>query len=236
MLSKIDISAERLSNIQKTLNYHQCKLQVEDHFLVAAVQSSFGPEPLAESMQFRSHLLKLYKQAFLVDFKYTADTEKCLAMLQHLLSRTESRRVIANDAGIFFGSVILLLCNESNALKSKSLAILAIFLKQLDARPQEEESDDCVEMYSRSIESLIVNNWSRVEASKIFICLNFVAKQRPALIGKQLKELIASKVEESASKFRYNVELKNVLFTFFEYLDGDQGKMYLNERLGSLWY
>ena len=70
-----------------------------------------------------------------------------------------------------------------------------------------------------------------MEPNKLFISLNLIAKQKPDLITRELKELIVDKVEESQSKFRYNVELKNILFTFFEYLDGDQGKVYLNERL-----
>ena len=75
-----------------------------------------------------------------------------------------------------------------------------------------------------------------MEPSKIFISLNLIAKQKPSLITEYIKELIVEKVEEYQSKFRYNSELKNTLFTLFEYLDGDQGKVFLNKRLGFLWY
>jgi hypothetical protein len=56
------------------------------------------------------------------------------------------------------------------------------------------------------------------------------------LINEELKELIMDKVEEFQSKFRYNVELKNTLYTLFEYMDGEQGKYTLNKRLGFLCY
>jgi hypothetical protein len=86
------------------------------------------------------------------------------------------------------------------------------------------------------VENLVKTYWPKLEPNKIFVCLNLIAKQKPDLITKNLKSLIIDKVQESQSKFRYNVELKNILFTFFEYLDGDQGKVYLNEQLGFLWY
>lgn len=73
--------------------------------------------------------------------------------------------------------------------------------------------------------------WSIMEPSRVFISLCQVAKQRPSAVSEHLKELIVDKVEESQSKFRYNSELKNTLFTFFEYLSGDEGKVYLNKRL-----
>lgn len=75
-----------------------------------------------------------------------------------------------------------------------------------------------------------------MEPSKIFVCLNLIAKQKCNLITEQTKEIIIDKVEENQSRFRYNMELKNTLFTFFEFLAGDEGKVYLNKRLGFLWY
>lgn len=66
--------------------------------------------------------------------------------------------------------------------------------------------------------------------------LTLIAKQKPSLLTQQIKEAILDKVEESQSKFRYNSELKNILYTLFEYIDGDEGKVFLNKRLGFLWY
>ena len=62
-----------------------------------------------------------------------------------------------------------------------------------------------------------------------------IAKQKPNLINSEIKELILQKVYEAQSKFKYNMELKNNLFTLFEYLDGDQGKVYLNNHLSYLY-
>jgi hypothetical protein len=56
----------------------------------------------------------------------------------------------------------------------------------------------------------------------------------PSLMTFQIQEIIIDKIEETQSKFRYNTELKNTLFTLFEYIDGDQGKVYLNKRLNFL--
>ena len=91
-------------------------------------------------------------------------------------------------------------------------------------------------MIRKSIEDFIKSYWSQIEPSRIFVSLNLIAKQKLDLFNEQLKELIVDKVKESQSKFRYNFELKNTLYTLFEYLDGDQGKIYLNKRLEFLWY
>ena len=91
-------------------------------------------------------------------------------------------------------------------------------------------------MILKSIEELIKTYWNQTEPSKIFVSLNMIAKQKLNVINENLKELIINKVEETQSKFRYNVELKNSLFTLFELIDGEQGKFYLNKRLGFLWY
>lgn len=91
-------------------------------------------------------------------------------------------------------------------------------------------------MFSKSIETMIKTSWNQQEPNKVFVSLSLIAKQRPTLITSSIKDLILEKVEEAQSKFRYNAELKNILFTLFEYLDGDEGKVYLNKRLGFLWY
>jgi hypothetical protein len=83
---------------------------------------------------------------------------------------------------------------------------------------------------------LIKMYWIQIEPSKILVILNLVAKQKSSLITECIKELIIDKIEENQSKFRYNVELKNNLFNFFEFISGDEGKIYLNKRLGFLWY
>lgn len=88
---------------------------------------------------------------------------------------------------------------------------------------------------SKCVENVINFYWNQLEPSKIFVSLCMVAKQKPALVTEFIKDLIIDKVEESQSKFLYNTELKNTLFTFFEYLDGDQGKIYLNKRLKFLY-
>ena len=50
----------------------------------------------------------------------------------------------------------------------------------------------------------------------------------------KIKYLILQKIEETPSKFRFNAELKNTLYTLYELLDGDQGKMYLNDHLSHI--
>ena len=41
--------------------------------------------------------------------------------------------------------------------------------------------------------------------------------------------MLLQKVYEAQSKLKYYMELKKNLFTLFEYLDGDQGKVYLRQ-------
>jgi len=89
-------------------------------------------------------------------------------------------------------------------------------------------------VYSQSIQNLLKEYWNQMEPSRVLVSLSLLAKHKPDLINVQLRELIVSKVEESQSKFRYNTELKNTLFTLFEMLDGDQGKIYLNKQLNFL--
>jgi hypothetical protein len=73
-----------------------------------------------------------------------------------------------------------------------------------------------------------------MEPNRLFISLCSIGKQMPSLMTFQIQEIIIDKIEETQSKFRYNTELKNTLFTLFEYIDGDQGKVYLNKRLNFL--
>jgi hypothetical protein len=162
-------------------------------------------------------------------------------MLLYIFNKTESDDVIRKDAEIFFSPVLLIMNSESNTLKTKALSLLNIFLSTIKKQENDQmdsslEDEKNAKGFIESLDSLVKTYWSKLEPNKLFISLNIVAKQRPELITSDIKELIVKKVEETASKFRYNVELKNTLFTFFEYLDGDRGKMFLNERLGSLWY
>lgn len=62
------------------------KLKNEDHFLVLAIESSFGEKPTNESIQFRVYLLKALKQSFLSDLKSTpAECEKVWIWEKHLI-------------------------------------------------------------------------------------------------------------------------------------------------------
>jgi hypothetical protein len=57
-----------------TMRFHM--VQLEDHFFMLAIESSFGTEPTNEAVQFRVYMTKLLKQTFLVDLKNTPDVEK----------------------------------------------------------------------------------------------------------------------------------------------------------------
>ena len=91
-----------------------------------------------------------------------------------------------------------------------------------------------LEIYRKSIASFLKIYWSQIEPSKLFVSLSLLGKQKPDLIPLDLQEMILEKVNESQSRFRYNMELKNTLYTLFEYLDGDNGKMLLNKQLSFL--
>jgi hypothetical protein len=82
---------------------------------------------------------------------------------------------------------------------------------------------------------LIKTYWTQIEPNKIFISLCLIAKQQPDLFSISTRKLILQKVEETHTKFRYNTELKNTLFTLFEYLDGEQGKFELNSFLSQIF-
>ena len=90
-------------------------------------------------------------------------------------------------------------------------------------------------MFSKAIRDFIKVQWSNLEPSKVFISLCMIGKHKPTLITADIKELILEKVAESQSKFKYNMELKNTLFTLFEYTDGDEGKLNLNKKLSYLY-
>lgn len=227
-----------LQNIIASYSMKFQMVQMDDHFLMLAIESSFTKDPSQECIQFRSYLLKLFKQSFLIDSKSNTDIEKCLSVLTYIVNKTETSQVVLKDVDTFFSSVLLLMSHENNALRTKALSLLNVYLgvvKKIDDEPI-DNPNEIKQIYSQSIENLIKTHWSKVEPNKLFISLNLIAKQKPDLITGSLKELIIEKVQESQSKFRYNAELKNILFTFFEYLDGDQGKVYLNERLATLWY
>ena len=61
-----------------------------------------------------------------------------------------------------------------------------------------------------------------------------IARHNKQLITPDMKYLILQKIEETPSKFRFNVELKNTLYTLYEMIDGEQGKMYLNDYLSNI--
>ncbi|CAF0881111.1 unnamed protein product [Brachionus calyciflorus] len=214
-------------------------MQVDDHFIVLAIEDSFKDEDNSiEVVQFRSYLLNLLKQLFLNEPKNHNDTERCLQIIQYILNRTQSKEILSKDIEILFGSILSMLSNENQTVRTKSLNLFSFFM-DFSKKCSSESMDSfkkCDEIFTRCIENLIKTTWSQQEPNKIFVSLSLIAKQRPSLITHNIKELILEKVEEAQSKFRYNVELKNTLFTLFEYLDGDEGKVYLNKRLGFLWY
>jgi len=89
-------------------------------------------------------------------------------------------------------------------------------------------------VYVNGIQNLLKTYWHQIEPNRIFISLSLIAKQNKQLIAADVKYLILQKVEETASKFRFNSELKNTLYTLYELLDGDQGKVYLNTHLSHI--
>lgn len=87
-------------------------------------------------------------------------------------------------------------------------------------------------MIRKCVEELVR---TQQEPNKLLISLTLLAKQKiNNAFDFNTKETILSKVEDCQSKFRYNTELKNSLYTLFEYLDGEEGKAYLNKRLDFL--
>lgn len=212
-------------------------LQFDDHFITLALESSFHATPNEEIIRFRTFLFKSMKQAFFIDLKPNPDLDKYLSLMNHFLMKTESNKVINEDAKINFGSILLLLGNESNALKTKALALFNAYLKITKKslnETEEEEDQEFNSVYIKAIENLLKTFWHQVEPNKIFISLSSIARQNKSLITSNIKYLILQKVEETPSKFRFNAELKNTLFTLFELIDGDQGKVYLNTHLGHI--
>lgn len=153
-------------------------------------------------------------------------------MLQYIFGRTESIDVLHKDAECFFAPTLLLLCQDNQLLKAKSLGIFNQFINALKRSSTSQSNFDS--SYRKSIESFIKSYWSQLELNKLFISLTLIAKQKPDLFNLSIQELIIERVNESQSKFRYNTELKNTLFTLFEYIDGDNGKLYVNKSLSFL--
>ncbi len=89
-------------------------------------------------------------------------------------------------------------------------------------------------MFVHGIQNLLKTYWHQIEPNKIFISLSLIARQCKELITDDIKYLILQKVEETPSKFRFNSELKNTLYTIYELIDGDQGKVYLNTHLSHI--
>ena len=66
-------------------------------------------------------------------------------MLQHILNKTESSKVVARDAEIYLNSILILLSNDNNAMKAKALAIFTHFmnvLKKSNENRENGESDE----------------------------------------------------------------------------------------------
>lgn len=63
-------------------------MQVDDHFLVLAMENSFSEQPAIESVQFRSYLINLLKQSFLNE-KGTAEAEKVKIIFLTSIKLTE---------------------------------------------------------------------------------------------------------------------------------------------------
>jgi hypothetical protein len=104
--------------------------------LITTIQSSFANEPSNESVHFRNFILKMLKQAFLVvannnNNNNNTDLERCLSMIFYILSKTESNQVFNQDAEVYFSQILLLIGNESNALKTKALNIFNLFIVKL---------------------------------------------------------------------------------------------------------
>jgi len=100
--------------------------------LITTIQSSFANEPSNESVHFRNFILKMLKQAFLVVANNNnTDLERCLSMIYYILSKTESNQVFNQDAEVYFSQILLLIGNESNALKTKALNIFNLFITKL---------------------------------------------------------------------------------------------------------
>lgn len=98
----------------------------------------------------------------------------------------------------------------------------------------EEEAKQINSVYIEAIESFLKTFWHQMEPNRIFISLSLIAKHNKQLVTSSIKYLILQKIEETPSKFRFNAELKNTLYTLYELLDGDQGKMYLNDHLSHI--
>ena len=104
--------------------------------MITTIQSSFANEPSNESVHFRNFILKMLKQAFLVvannnNNNNNTDLERCLSMIYYILSKTESNQVFNQDAEVYFSQILLLIGNESNALKTKALNIFNLFISKL---------------------------------------------------------------------------------------------------------
>jgi hypothetical protein len=101
--------------------------------LVSTIESSFGQHSTDESNHFRNYILKIIKQAFLYNLNNinSNDLERCLSLLHYILTKTESQKVINQDAEIYFCQILYILGNESNALKSKALTIFNFFIAKL---------------------------------------------------------------------------------------------------------
>lgn len=97
-----------------------------------------------------------------------------------------------------------------------------------------EETEQLNSVYIDAIESFLKTFWHQMEPSRIFISLSLIAKHNKQLVTSSIKYLILQKIEETPSKFRFNAELKNTLYTLYELLDGDKGKMYLNDHLSHI--
>ncbi len=162
-----------------------------------------------------------------------------MGLLNYFLIKTQSAKVINEDARIHFGSILLMLGNEMNSLKTKALSLFGLYMRNTNKPTMleptvPEESSQLNSIYIEAIENFLKTFWHQIEPSRIFISLSLIAKHNKQLITPNIKYLILQKIEETPSKFRFNAELKNTLYTLYELLDGDQGKMYLNDHLSHI--
>jgi hypothetical protein len=179
-----------------------------------------------------------------------------------LHTKTESTDVILKDIELFYGPMLVLISTENNSLKTKALNLFNSYMMSIKQILNQSEKKQIWYLIflsyifqfekimflvflfihqsmialKKSIQEYLKTSWIQIEPSRVFISLNMIARHKLNLIDEEIKDLIIERVEETQSKFRYNVELKNTLFTFFEFLEGDQGKVFLNKRLGFLWY
>ena len=110
--------------------------------MVTTIESSFSQHSTDESTHFRNYILKIIKKTYLCNLKNTDsnELERCLCLLHYILTKTESQKVINQDAEIYFCQVLYILGNESNTLKSKALSLFNFFITNLKVVSIDDET------------------------------------------------------------------------------------------------